>query len=66
MKKYYKTHLIKNFIKKNKWSITRFCKECRIGLDVYKKIIAQKLNFGITALFRVARVIGVQVCELCY
>lgn len=64
MKKYFKTHLIKNFIKRKKWSMTRFCKECRIDLRVYKKIMAQQINFRANMLFRIARVMEIEVYQL--
>ena len=64
--KYFKTELIEEFRKEKGWSITRFCKECRIGLDVYNKIINQKMNFRASMLFRIARVIGLQVYQLMY
>ncbi|MBQ8522554.1 MAG: hypothetical protein IJ458_02680 [Clostridia bacterium] len=66
MQKYFKTHLITNFIKKNNWSKTRFCKECKIDLRVYEKIMAQKINFRANMLFRIARVMGIEAYQLCY
>ena len=64
--KYFKTHLIVKFIKRKNWTMTRFCKECNIGLQVYKKIMAQQINFRANMLFRIARVMGIEVYQLCY
>ena len=64
--KYFKIEIIENFRQEKGWSVTRFCKECKIGLDVYKKIINQQINFRANMLFRIARVIGLQVYQLVY
>lgn len=66
MEKYYRTELIENFRKENGWSISRFFNECKIGIDVYYKIINQQLNFRLTALFKIARIMKVHVYQLCY
>ena len=65
MNKYYKNELIEDFIKQRGWSINKFCKECNIGYKVYKKIINQQLNFRLSALFKIAKVMRVHVCQLC-
>lgn len=64
MKKYFKTELIENFIKAKGWSISKFCKECKIGVVVYRKIMNQQLNFRTIALFKIARVMNVGLKQL--
>ena len=64
--KYFKSATLENFRREKGWSVTRFCKECKIGLDVYKKIINQQINFRASMLFRIARVIDLQVYQLVY
>lgn len=66
MKKYYRTYLIDKFIKKNNWSVTKFCKECKISLGVYKKIINQQLNFRLNSLIKIAKVMKIEICQICY
>jgi len=66
MKKYYRTELIENFRNQKGWSINKFCKECKIGTPVYKKILNQQLNFRLSALFKISRVMKVYVCNLRY
>ena len=65
MNKYYKNELIEDFIKQRGWRINKFCKECNIGYKVYKKIINQQSNFRLSALFKIAKVMRVQVWQLC-
>lgn len=66
MKKIFKTKVIENFIKKNNWSMSKFCKECKIGVDVYKKIMKQQITFRASAIFKIARVIKIDAYKLFY
>ncbi len=57
---------MEDFRKQKGWSINKFCIECGIGVPVYKKILNQQLNFRLSALFKIAKVMNVYVCNLCY
>lgn len=54
--------LILNYIKENKLTKRKFCKQCNISLYSFYKIIHDK-NFNILYLFRVAKRLGIHVCE---
>ncbi len=44
-------------------TIKDFCKRCGICVITYYKIINKK-NFNMTALFKIAKLIGVPICML--
>ncbi len=56
--------IIKNFMKKNKISKTTFCKMCKISSSTLNKIMTKNNNFRIIALFKIARVIKIQVYQM--
>ena len=56
--------LILNFIKTKNLSKTKFCKICKISYSTFKKIMGNDDKFGAIALFKIARVLGVNICEL--
>ncbi len=58
------TEIIINFMLRNNLSKTKFCQMCNISPRTLKKIMVQDYNFGITKLFRIAKVINVQVYEM--
>ena len=58
-----KTDLIRNFIKENKLTIAEFCKLCKISQSTLYKIFNGK-DFIVVALFKIARVMHVQVWQL--
>ena len=59
-----KTELIAQFLKQNKLSKSHFCKMCNISPVTFDKIMANQTNFGIVALFKIARVLGVHISKL--
>lgn len=61
MKKFYKTELILNYMKENNLSKTAFSKKCGINPQILNKILNNQLNFGCDALFKVARVLKLQI-----
>ena len=63
LKNYINTNLFENFMKAHKLSKSKFCKICNIHISTYNKIISNK-NFRITALFKIAKVIKIQVCQM--
>ena len=64
MKNTIKTELIENFIKDNSLSKSKFCKLCKISQSTLNKIMTNSENFRIIALFKIARVLKIQVFEM--
>lgn len=64
MKNTIKTELIENFIKDNNLSKSKFCKMCKISQSTLNKIITNNENFRIIALFKIARVLKIQVYQM--
>ena len=64
MKNTIKTEIIENFMLENNISKTKFCKMCKISPSTLNKIMTNDDNFGIIALFKIARVIKVQVYQM--
>jgi len=58
------TQLIKKYLKEKKLSKSNFCKQCKISVVTLNKIISNKENFRIIALFKIARVLNLQVYQL--
>ncbi len=64
MKNTIKTEIIEKFILENEISKTKFCKMCKISPNTLNKIIANDFNFEIVALFKIARVIKIEVYQM--
>ena len=64
MKNTIKTVLIENFIKDNNLSKSKFCKMCKISQSTLNKIMTNSENFKIIALFKIARVLKIQVYQM--
>lgn len=64
MKNTIKTELIENFIKENNLSKSKFCKMCKISQSTLNKIMTNNENFRIIALFKIARVLKIQVYQM--
>ena len=64
MKNIIKTELIENFVKENNLSKSMFCKMCKISQSTLNKIMTNSENFRIIALFKIARVLKIQVFEM--
>ena len=64
MKNTIKTEIIGKYMNENKLSKTKFCKMCKISPSTLNKIMTNDDNFGIIALFKIARVIEVQVYQI--
>ena len=65
-KRVIKTELIEEYINKNHLSKTAFCKKCKIAPSTLKAILSQSTNVGIVALFKIVRVLNIEICELFY
>ena len=59
-----KTELIENYLKENNLSKTKFCKICKISYSTYKKIMSSDNNFGVIALFRIAKILNIEVYKM--
>lgn len=59
-----KTELIENYIKQHDLSKNKFCKLCKISPSVLKKIMKTQRNFYIIALFKIAKIINLEVYQL--
>lgn len=57
-------NLIIDFIKAKNLSKNTFCTLCKISTATLDKILAGKRNFRIIALFKIARLLGVQIYEM--
>ena len=64
MKNTIKNELIENFIKDNSLSKSKFCEMCKISQSTLNKIMTNSKNFRIIALFKIARVLKIQVFEM--
>ena len=64
MKNKINIEIIEKFIKENKISKTAFCKMCKISLSTLNKIMTNDDSFRIIALFKIAKVIKVQVFQM--
>lgn len=57
------TAIIEKYLKDNSLSKTKFCKMCKIQVSTYNRILSDKV-FGIVALFKMAKVMNIQVHKL--
>lgn len=64
MKDIIKTEIIENFIQENNISKTQFCKLCKINLKTLNKILSNNTDFGVIALFKIAKVMKIQVYQI--
>lgn len=58
-----KTDLFKKFMKENNLTVKKFCKLCKISQSTLYKIFKGE-NFIIVALFKIARVMHLEVYQL--
>lgn len=66
MKKIINVHRISKFIKYNKLTKIEFCKMCGIHISTLNKILQDRPKIRITALFKIARVMDLHICNLLY
>ena len=64
MKNTIKSELTETFIKENNLSKSKFCEMCKISQSTLNKIMTSNENFRIIALFKIARVLKIQVFEM--
>lgn len=63
MKNEFRKELIENYLAANKISKTKFCKLCGISNCTLEKIMNHK-NYRIGALFKIAKVVKIQVFQM--
>ena len=63
MKNTIKTEIFEMYIKEHNLSKTKFCKLCKIDVSTFNRILTNQ-NYRLSALFKIARVINIQVCEM--
>lgn len=61
-----KTELIENFMRDKHISKTEFCRICKIGRSTFQKIMTNDYKFNSSALFRIAKILGVTILDLFY
>ena len=59
-----KTETILNFIKENKLTKRKFAEKCGINLWNLQKVLSGQTNFDVVYLFKIAKFMNVQVCDL--
>ncbi len=59
-----KPEIFENYMKEHNLSKTAFCELCKISPSVLKKIMNNQNNFYIIALFRIAKVIKMEVYQM--
>ena len=64
MQKIIKTEIMEAFIKEKGYSKREFCKRCKISYSTLQKMMVQDCSFHIRALFKIAREMGIRVCDL--
>ena len=64
MKNMIKVEIIEKFMLENNISKTKFCKMCKISPNTLNKIMSNDFNFEIIALFKIAKVIKIEVYQM--
>ena len=58
------TDIFDNYMKENNLSKSGFCKNCNINYSTLQKMYNENNKFGIKALFKIARVIKLNICVI--
>lgn len=58
-----KTEVFEDYMKEHNLTKTKFCQLCEIGVQTFNRIISRQ-NFRISALFKIAKVIKVEVWQM--
>lgn len=64
MKDRIKAEIFLDYMKEQGFSKKAFCAKCKISYGTLQKILNNDWNFRFTALFRIARVIKVEVYQM--
>lgn len=63
MEKIVKTELIEEYLRENKLSKAKFCKNCKISPTTLTRILNNQ-NVSLLAVFRITRVLGIYLNEI--
>ncbi len=63
MKIEFKKEVVEKYLRTNKITKTKFCKLCGISTHTLEKVMNNK-NYRITALFKIAKVIKIEVHQM--
>jgi len=63
MEQLIKTELITEYIKNHNMGKNAFCKLCKISVGTLNKILSNSTNIRILALFKIARVLNMEICN---
>ena len=63
-KKIIKTELIAEYIKQNNLSKKKFCELSKISVATLNKVLSGKTNINFIAIFKIAKVMNINACEL--
>ena len=58
-----RTDLILKYMEDNNMSKNKFCKMCKISPSTLRLILAEEDSFGIIALWKIARVMNIQLSQ---
>lgn len=58
------TQLIKSYISKNKLSLNQFSKLCKISRNTLQKILNNKKNIKLSSIFKIVKVMKVELHEI--
>lgn len=64
MKKDIETQVIENYLKTNKLSKARFCKDNNFSLSTLNNLLKNNLNVSTDALIKLARIMKIRVRDL--
>lgn len=56
--------LIQNYMIDNNFSKTQFCKLCKIPYSALKKMFEADYNFDVRYIFRIAKVLNIEVVKM--
>ena len=64
MKNIIKIELIENYIHTHNLTKKIFCVQCKIRIEELEKILTNNLDINILSLFKVAKILNIQLYEL--
>ena len=64
MEKRIKTTVLTNYMEENGLSKADFCTSCKINLSTLNRILANNNDVRISTLFRIARILHIEITEL--
>ena len=59
-----KTEIIGSYMKEHNLSKNKFCKMCNVNIQTLNKILNNDFRFRVNALFKIARVLKIEVYQM--